>query len=42
MPKTYHGKEKYILRKAFDFRTIPIFQTKFYGGKKQLDGVGYN
>jgi asparagine synthase (glutamine-hydrolysing) len=20
MPKTYHGKEKYILRKAFDFQ----------------------
>jgi asparagine synthase (glutamine-hydrolysing) len=43
MPKTYHGKEKYILRKAFDFQDDSIFQTKFYGGKRTiLDGVGYN
>ena len=34
MPKTYEGKEKYILRKAFDTPNDPYFRMKFYGDKK--------
>lgn len=44
MPKTYEGKEKYILRKAFDVPEDPYLpETVLWRQKEQFsDGVGYN
>lgn len=43
LPKTYEGKEKYILRKAFDTPTDPYLpQEVLWRQKEQFsDGVGY-
>ncbi|MBK0368733.1 asparagine synthase B [Flavobacterium agrisoli] len=43
-PKTYEGKEKYILRKAFDTAENPYLpQEVLWRQKEQFsDGVGYN
>jgi hypothetical protein len=32
-------KKNTFCEKLLIFRKIPIFQTKFYGGKRILDGV---
>ena len=44
MPKTYHGKEKYILRKAFDTPDNPYLPDEVLWRQKEQfsDGVGYN
>jgi asparagine synthase (glutamine-hydrolysing) len=40
-PKTYDGKKKYILRKAFD--NSPYLPVEVLEAKEQFsDGVGYN
>jgi len=43
-PKTYGGKEKYILRKAFDTPDNPYLPDEFLWRQKEQfsDGVGYN
>ena len=43
LPKTYEGKEKYILRKAFDTPTDPYLPQEFLWRQKEQfsDGVGY-
>lgn len=43
-PKTYHGKEKYILRKAFDTPDNPYLPDEVLWRQKEQfsDGVGYN
>jgi asparagine synthase (glutamine-hydrolysing) len=43
-PKTYNGKEKYILRKAFDTPDNPYLPDKVLWRQKEQfsDGVGYN
>ena len=44
MPKTYDGKEKYILRKAFDTPDNPYLPSEVLWRQKEQfsDGVGYN
>jgi asparagine synthase (glutamine-hydrolysing) len=44
MPKTYDGKEKYILRKAFDTPDNPYLPDEVLWRQKEQfsDGVGYN
>ncbi len=44
MPKTYDGKEKYILRKAFDTPDNPYLPEEVLWRQKEQfsDGVGYN
>lgn len=44
MPKTYDGKEKYILRKAFDTPDNPYLPDAVLWRQKEQfsDGVGYN
>ncbi|MFV8343335.1 asparagine synthase B [Flavobacterium sp. XS2P39] len=44
MPKTYGGKEKYILRKAFDTPDNPYLPAEVLWRQKEQfsDGVGYN
>ncbi|CAM4156164.1 asparagine synthase B [Flavobacterium sinopsychrotolerans] len=44
MPKTYDGKEKYILRKAFDTPHNPYLPEEVLWRQKEQfsDGVGYN
>lgn len=44
MPKTYEGKEKYILRKAFDTPDNPYLPDEVLWRQKEQfsDGVGYN
>ncbi len=44
MPKTYDGKEKYILRKAFDVPDDPYLPDEVLWRQKEQfsDGVGYN
>ncbi|MDI6031737.1 asparagine synthase B [Flavobacterium sp. LB2P84] len=44
MPKTYEGKEKYILRKAFDTPDNPYLPEEVLWRQKEQfsDGVGYN
>ena len=44
MPKTYDGKEKYILRKAFDTADNPYLPSEVLWRQKEQfsDGVGYN
>lgn len=44
MPKTYDGKEKYILRKAFDTPDDPYLPDAVLWRQKEQfsDGVGYN
>ncbi|TDE29912.1 MULTISPECIES: asparagine synthase B [Flavobacterium] len=44
MPKTYDGKEKYILRKAFDTPENPYLPAEVLWRQKEQfsDGVGYN
>ncbi|MFV8370279.1 asparagine synthase B [Flavobacterium sp. LB2R40] len=44
MPKTYDGKEKYILRKAFDTPDNPYLPAEVLWRQKEQfsDGVGYN
>ena len=44
MPKTYGGKEKYILRKAFDIPSDPYLPDEILWRQKEQfsDGVGYN
>jgi asparagine synthase (glutamine-hydrolysing) len=44
MPKTYDGKEKYILRKAFDTPDNPYLPNEVLWRQKEQfsDGVGYN
>jgi asparagine synthase (glutamine-hydrolysing) len=44
LPKTYDGKEKYILRKAFDTPENPYLPTEVLWRQKEQfsDGVGYN
>jgi asparagine synthase (glutamine-hydrolysing) len=44
MPKTYEGKEKYILRKAFDTPNDPYLPAEVLWRQKEQfsDGVGYN
>jgi asparagine synthase (glutamine-hydrolysing) len=44
MPKTYEGKEKYILRKAFDTPDNPYLPAEVLWRQKEQfsDGVGYN
>ena len=44
MPKTYQGKEKYILRKAFDIPEDPYLPDEVLWRQKEQfsDGVGYN
>ncbi|MCL6461781.1 MAG: asparagine synthase B [Flavobacterium micromati] len=44
MPKTYGGKEKYILRKAFDTPEDPYLPNEVLWRQKEQfsDGVGYN
>jgi asparagine synthase (glutamine-hydrolysing) len=44
MPKTYDGKEKYILRKAFDTPNDPYLPDEVLWRQKEQfsDGVGYN
>ena len=44
MPKTYEGKEKYILRKAFDTPEDPYLPSEVLWRQKEQfsDGVGYN
>ncbi|MGZ9734027.1 asparagine synthase B [Flavobacterium sp. GNP002] len=44
MPKTYDGKEKYILRKAFDTPGNPYLPEEVLWRQKEQfsDGVGYN
>jgi asparagine synthase (glutamine-hydrolysing) len=44
MPKTYEGKEKYILRKAFDTPNDPYLPDEVLWRQKEQfsDGVGYN
>ena len=44
MPKTYNGKEKYILRKAFDTPDNPYLPEEVLWRQKEQfsDGVGYN
>ncbi|TRX00962.1 asparagine synthase B [Flavobacterium gawalongense] len=44
MPKTYEGKEKYILRKAFDTPDNPYLPDAVLWRQKEQfsDGVGYN
>ena len=44
MPKTYHDKEKYILRKAFDVPEDPYLPDEVLWRQKEQfsDGVGYN
>ena len=44
MPQTYHGIEKYILRKAFDTPEQPYLPTEVLWRQKEQfsDGVGYN
>jgi asparagine synthase (glutamine-hydrolysing) len=43
-PKTYEGREKYILRKAFDTPDSPYLPTEVLWRQKEQfsDGVGYN
>ena len=43
-PKTYNGKEKYILRKAFDTPDNPYLPDEVLWRQKEQfsDGVGYN
>ncbi|WP_395046650.1 asparagine synthase B [Flavobacterium sp.] len=43
-PKTYDGKEKYILRKAFDTQDNPYLPDEVLWRQKEQfsDGVGYN
>lgn len=43
-PKTYNGKEKYILRKAFDTPDNPYLPAEVLWRQKEQfsDGVGYN
>jgi asparagine synthase (glutamine-hydrolysing) len=43
-PKTYEGREKYILRKAFDTPENPYLPTEVLWRQKEQfsDGVGYN
>jgi asparagine synthase (glutamine-hydrolysing) len=43
-PKTYDGKEKYILRKAFDIPEDPYLPAEVLWRQKEQfsDGVGYN
>ena len=43
-PKTYYGKEKYILRKAFDTPDNPYLPDEVLWRQKEQfsDGVGYN
>ena len=43
-PKTYGGKEKYILRKAFDTKEDPFLPDEVLWRQKEQfsDGVGYN
>jgi asparagine synthase (glutamine-hydrolysing) len=38
MPKTYHGKEKYILRKAFDFQEDPYLPDEVLWRQKNNFG----
>jgi asparagine synthase (glutamine-hydrolysing) len=43
MPKTYHGKEKYILRKAFDFQDDSYLPDEvLWRQKNNFRIVGYN
>ena len=44
MPKTYEGREKYILRKAFDTPDNPYLPDEVLWRQKEQfsDGVGYN
>lgn len=44
MPKTYEGKEKYVLRKAFDTPNDPYLPDEVLWRQKEQfsDGVGYN
>jgi asparagine synthase (glutamine-hydrolysing) len=44
MPQTYHGIEKYILRKAFDTPEQPYLPAEVLWRQKEQfsDGVGYN
>lgn len=44
MPKSYEGKEKYILRKAFDTPEDPFLPDEVLWRQKEQfsDGVGYN
>jgi len=44
LPKTYQGKEKYILRKAFDTPDNPYLPEEVLWRQKEQfsDGVGYN
>ncbi len=44
LPKTYEGKEKYILRKAFDTPNDPYLPDEVLWRQKEQfsDGVGYN
>ncbi len=44
LPKTYNGKEKYILRKAFDTPEQPYLPDEVLWRQKEQfsDGVGYN
>ncbi len=44
MPKTYEGREKYILRKAFDTPDNPYLPYEVLWRQKEqfTDGVGYN
>jgi asparagine synthase (glutamine-hydrolysing) len=44
MPKTYEGREKYILRKAFDTPENPYLPAEVLWRQKEQfsDGVGYN
>ena len=44
MPKTYDGKEKYVLKKAFDTPNDPYLPAEVLWKQKEQfsDGIGYN
>lgn len=44
MPKTYDGKEKYVLKKAFDTPNDPYLPAEVLWRQKEQfsDGIGYN